>query len=144
MNIVTSERLLRKPTEFVKETDDIKQVVEDLFRELEERQALGLAANQLGYSCRVFAMRVEPMPPICIVNPVVTKQKGSQLGTEYCLSVPGEKVVIKRPHMVVVKGVNQYFRPVRYRLSGLQARIACHEIDHLLGKLIVDYQEEGT
>ncbi|MBA7574431.1 Peptide deformylase [subsurface metagenome] len=56
--------------------------------------------------------------------------------------MPGEGVVIKRPHMVVVKGVNQYFRPVRYRLSGLQARIACHEIDLLLGKLIIDYKEE--
>ncbi|GAI68069.1 unnamed protein product [marine sediment metagenome] len=141
MNIVTSERLLRKPTGLVKETDDVKQVVEDLFREMEEREALGMAANQLGYSCRVFVMRVEPLPPICIVNPVVAKQKGSQLVTEYCESLPGEGVVIKRPYVVVVKGVNQYFRPVRYRLSGLQARIACHEIDHLLGKLIVDYKE---
>lgn len=141
MNIVTSERFLRKPAGPVKETDDIKQVVEDLFREMKERNTLGLAANQLGYSCRIFVMSMEPMPPICIVNPVITKQKGSQLSTEYCESLPGGKVVIKRPYVVVVKGVNQYFRPVRYRLSGLQARQACHEIDHLQGKLITDYKE---
>ncbi len=142
MNIVTSERLLRKPTKPVKETDDIEQVVEDLFRELKERDTLGLAANQLGYSCRVLVMSMEPMPPICIVNPQVTKQKGSQLGTEYCLSVPEEKAVIKRPYVVVVRGVNQYFRPVRYRMRGQQARVACHEVDHLLGKLITDHEEK--
>ncbi|MBA7591516.1 Peptide deformylase [subsurface metagenome] len=107
---------------------------------MEERQALGLAANQLGYSCRVLVMSMEPMPPICIVNPQVTKQKGSQLSTEYCLSVPEEKVVIKRPYVVVVRGVNQYFRPVRYRLRGLQARVASHELDHLEGVLITDYE----
>ncbi len=141
MNIVTSERLLRKPTKPVKETDDIEQVVEDLFREMKERDTLGLAANQLGYSCSIIVMSMEPMPPICIVNPQVTKQKGSQLSTEYCLSVPGEKVVIKRPYIVVVvKGVNQYFRPVRYRLRGLQARVASHELNHLEGVLITDYE----
>ncbi len=142
MTIITNERDLRKPTEWVKETDSIKQVADDLFREMKEHEGcVGLAANQLGYEYRMFVMDMKPLPPICIVNPVVIKQRGSQIATETCLSLPGESVVIKRPHLVKVKGINQYFRPVKHQLSGLLARVACHEIDHLCGKLIIDYKE---
>lgn len=140
MNIVTNEMELRKPTEWVKETDSIKQVAEDLFREMKEHQALGLSANQLGYDYRMFVINVKPLPPICIVNPVVVKERGSQVGIEPCFSLPGESVAVKRPYLLKVKGVNQYFKPVKYQFSGLQARVACHEIDHLCGKLIIDYK----
>lgn len=140
MQIVTNETSLRKPTEWVKEGDDIKQVVDDLFREMKEHQAIGMAANQLGYDYSIFVMNAKPLPPICIVNPVVVKKKGSQLAHEWCLSVPGQSIVVKRPLRVRVKGVNEYLKSVKYQFSGLQARIACHEIDHLCGKLITDYK----
>ena len=97
MQIVTDESILRKPTEWAKEGDDIKQVVDDLFRQIKEHEELGMAANQLGYDYRMFVMNVKPLPSICIVNPVV-KQKGSQLSTEECLSLPGQSIVVKRPH----------------------------------------------
>lgn len=140
MKIVTNEKQLRKPTDFVKEGEDISEMVDSLFREMQENDALGLAANQLGYKKRLFVMSIEPWPPICVVNALILKNRGSQVGMEGCRSLPGVKVRVKRPQQITLRGVNQYFRPVKYRLSGLQARIACHEIDHLIGKLITDHE----
>lgn len=143
MDIVTSITQLRKPTKQVGSGDDISDIVANLFAELGMyRNAGGLSANQLGYNKRVFVMIMKPCPPICIVNPLITKQRGSQIGEEFCLSLPGHPVTVKRPQQIVVKGENQYHKYVKYKLSGLQARIACHEIDHLNGKLITDYKLE--
>ena len=140
MNIVTNEKELRVPTDFVAEGEDIGEIVNNLFREMREHDALGLAANQLGYNKRIFVMSVKPRPPICVVNAVIQKNRGSQVDLEGCRSLPGVQLRVKRPQQITLKGVNQYFKPVRYRLNGLQARIACHEIDHLVGKLITDYE----
>lgn len=141
MKIVTDIKKLRRPTKIVKVGDDIEDVVATLFTGLEEHNIVGLSANQLGYNLRFFVMKVDPLSPICIVNPIIVKERGSQLGKELCQSLPGVVVIIKRPRQVVVKGLNQYYKLVKYKFSGLQARIACHEVDHLNGKLITDYKK---
>lgn len=143
MEIITNEQQLRKPTKAVTEGDDISEIVVNLFQEMREHDALGLAANQLGYKKRIFVMRMNPWPPICVVNAVIQKERGSQVGLEECRSLPGVQVSVKRPQHITLKGVNQFFKPVKHRLSGSQARIACHGIDHLIGKLITDYKTEG-
>jgi len=144
MNIVTVIEQLRRPTEWVKDNDDIGEVVDNLFKGLKEFKeiynTLGLAANQLGYNLRIFVMVMTPSPPICIVNPILHKEKGHQVRSEGCLSLPGVVVKVKRPQQVVIKGLNQYRKPVKYRLRGQRARIACDELDHLAGKLIIDYR----
>jgi len=60
-----------------------------------------------------------------------------------CESLPGKSVYVERPKLIKVKGLNQYLEPVTYSLSGFSARVACHEIDHLDGKLIIDYLGES-
>jgi len=140
--IVTDIRFLRKRTEEVQEGEDISEIVASLFQELKEFNAEGLSANQLGYNKRIFVMTMKPYPPICVVNPIITKVRGNQLGEERCLSLPGVTVKVKRPQQIIIKGLNQYFKPVKYKLSGFQARKACHEIDHLNGKLIIDYKQQ--
>lgn len=140
MEIVTDIIKLRKPAKIVKEGDDIEECVEGLFQGLKERNnAVGLSANEIGYKYSIFVMDMPTGPPICVMNPVITKQRGSGVRKEVCLSIPGVEVIVKRPKQIVVKGINRYFKPVKYKLSGFQARIACHEIDHLFGKLIIDY-----
>lgn len=141
MNIVTNEAQLRIPTDFVKKGEDISEIVDNLFREMQDHDALGLAANQLGYKKRIFVMNMKPWPPICVVNALIRKNRGGRVSLEGCRSLPGVEVRVKRPQHITLKGVNQYFKPVKYRLKGLHARIACHEIDHLIGKLITDYKE---
>lgn len=149
MKIITDIAQLRKTAEEVKEGEDIWEIVANLFDELKEDHVLelkeyqpwGLAANQLGYNKRIFVMVMTPYPPICVVNPVITKERGSQLGREACFSLPGVIVMVKRPYQVVVKGENQYRKPVKHKLRGYLARVACHEVDHLAGKLIIDYKQ---
>lgn len=137
--IVTDIFILRKPCKEVKEGQAIADLVAELFQGLTEHSAQGLAANQIGKSLRVFVMRNDPEPPICLVNPLIAKFRGSQWGEEGCLSLPGVKCQVKRPKDIVIKAQNQYRAPVKYRFSGLKARTACHEVDHLNGKLITDY-----
>lgn len=126
----------------VKAEDNPAELANIMFRVLREHRAQGLAAVQVGRRLRLIVLLNEPGTPICLVNPLITKSKGSVVADEGCLSLPGEIVPVPRPRRVTIEGLNQYMKPVRYRLEGIRARRACHELDHLNGKLITDYQEE--
>ena len=138
MKIVTDIAAMRKPCEAVKEDENIVELAELMFKAMQELKAQGLSANQIGLDKRVFVMLTKATP-ICIVNPVITMSKGIVASNEGCLSIPGQIVRVKRPQVIRIKGVNQYFRPVNYKFEGIEARRACHEFDHLRGKLITDY-----
>jgi len=142
VDIITDEKCLREPCRFVEQGEDISLIVANLFKEMSEHLGGGLAAPQLGYDVRIFVMWSIPGPPICIVNALVVKEKGgNSVRLERCLSLPGVAIEVKRPREVVIKGLNQYFKPVRYRFRESLARIALHELDHCCGKLIIDYKE---
>lgn len=144
MEIVTDIERLRKPAEWVKQDDPVLEVAAELFEVMREHNGMGLSANQLGYDLRMFVMELRQHTRICVVNPVITKTKGGYKGDEGCLSLPGVFIQVKRPMKVRVKGVNQYFKPVNYKFTGIEARQACHEIDHLIGKLITDYAKNSS
>ena len=76
--------------------------------------------------------------PIELVNPVIIKEEGEQVGSEGCLSVPGQSGIVKRPMKVTVKAQDR--KGNTFEISGeeLLARAFCHEIDHLNGILYVD------
>lgn len=138
--IVTDREILRKPTKEVMPGDPVLEVAGELFKEMREYKAQGLSANQLGYSLSMFVMVQQRGAPICLVNPQIVKEKGWQGANERCLSLPGEVVQVIRPKEIRIKGVNPYFKPVNYKFADIEARRACHEIDHLNGKLIIDYR----
>ena len=138
MNIITDLDFLRQPCAWVPADTPIDDLVHDLFRVMQELQALGLAANQLGHQLRVFVMAMNEQPPICLVNPIIHKARGHQTYTEECLSLPGQTYRVTRPMTVLVKGEDQHRQAVKYRFSGGEARTACQELDHLDGRLIVD------
>jgi len=141
VDIVTDQKQLRKLTKPVEEGENISKIVDALLSELKERNAWGLSANQLGYDRQVFVMKMSIGPPVCVINPSISKERGSQVRTENCLSVPGKIIEVKRPLQIVLKGINRYFKPVKYRLNGIYARTACHEVDHLNGILIIDKEK---
>ncbi len=139
--IITDIKQLRKKSEVVYPGVDIEWIVADLFASLEAAEGGGLAAIQLGYPLKIFVMiQKAPYPPICVVNPHVNKTKGGLIAEETCLSLPGEHVEVPRAEQITLVCFNQYMKPVKLKLKGLQARIAQHEIDHLEGKLIIDYK----
>lgn len=97
---------------------------------------LGLAASQVGLTKRMFAMRfpsAEDMTPIVLVNPVITKQEGSAVGQEGCLSIPTIYDQVERAAFVRVEF--QYIDGMEgvLEFEDLEARIVQHEIDHLDG-----------
>ena len=140
MNIVTDQEKLKKQTCPVNPVNPVSKIAAELFKTMKEYNGQGLAANQIGYDLQIFVMKRENYSPICLVNPVITSRKGNQRGPEGCLSIPGITKMVTRPYKIRVKGFNQYFVPVSYSFTGIESRRACHEIDHLNGKLIIDYE----
>ena len=145
--IVTDPELLRLPTVKVNPERDLAALdvlVGNLFQVMaqrqRQRQGLGLSANQIGSKLRVCVLAMAPDSPICLVNPVLHKVKGSQTAEEGCLSLPGVIMRTRRPAEVVVVALNQYLHLVKYRFRNLRAVTLCHELDHLDGRLIIDQE----
>jgi len=99
---------------------------------------VGLAATQVGILKQLIVIDIgEGL--MKLVNPVLTKEAGSESGEEGCLSVPGECVLIKRAKRVAVDFLDESGLHSHIKADGLLARALQHEIDHLQGKLIIDY-----
>lgn len=137
----------------VEQGADVKPLIEKMKRVLaRDKGGVAIAANQLvGHSERVFIMKPQPNASIfyVLVNPSLTRRKGVQESKEQCLSVafpenmwgkqPGRpEFVIRRPREITIIGFNEFWKPVKYALTGFGARVACHELDHLNGILISD------
>jgi len=140
-DIVTDVDQLHIPTRKVPEGYDIKELVSDLLLVLKQEITVGISANQLGCGLSVIAFKLLTGRPLIFVNPVITKAKGSVRGPEGCLSIPetvDKPLKIVRPKMITVTGFNQYYKYQRLKFRGLEARVACHEVDHLKGILITD------
>ena len=99
---------------------------------------IGLAAPQVGVLKKLIVAEVEG-EVIKLANPEILNVKGTDNMKEGCLSIPNLGVNIERPFEVIVEGLNGRGQPVEIKAKGLLARVLQHEIDHLNGKLIVDY-----
>ena len=98
----------------------------------------GLAANQIGVALRVCVVKGDENQIWGLVNPVIVKAEGSQVGYEGCLSKPGWVGEVERHEAVVVKGLNRHGKEVRIKSTGFTARAFQHELDHLDGVLFTD------
>jgi len=115
-----------------------KDILADMALTMYLNQGVGLAATQVGIAkCLVVIDVGDGL--IKFINPIITKKEGSQLSEEGCLSVPGECIKIKRAKTVVVSFLNEEGRPSHITGAGLLSKAIQHELDHLSGKLIVDY-----
>jgi peptide deformylase len=99
---------------------------------------IGLAATQVGINkCLIVADIGEG--PVRLANPVILNRKGLSQMEEGCLSLPGVGVTIDRPDQIIVRGLDENNKIIELEAVGLLARVLQHEIDHLEGKLIIDY-----
>ena len=101
-------------------------------------QGVGLAAAQVGIGKQLAVIDVGG-GLIKMVNPVITKREGVESMEEGCLSCPGANVIIKRARKVTVSFLNEDGDLMELKAEGLLARAIQHELDHLSGKLIIDY-----
>ena len=120
----------------------IQTLVDDMFETMYAAPGIGLAASQVDVHERVIVMDLteDRSDPKVFINPEVTVLD-DDLGTydEGCLSVPGFYETVKRPRAVEVSAMNREGQQFTERLEGLMAICLQHEIDHLEGKLFVDY-----
>ena len=137
--IVTDLEYLRKPCKEVEDQHNVEAMAYALRWELKKYPGCSMAANQAHISYRVCVIAQGTMMPIVLVNPVIVKQQKPRLVAEGCLSLPGITVSVARFMYVKVKGMDEKRRKVKYTFTGTQAQAVQHEIDHLDGKLMIDY-----
>jgi peptide deformylase len=131
--------ILRKKSKPVKTvTDKEKRILEEMVNVMQSFKGVGLAANQVGLNIRLIV--VDTGDIVCkIANPEIIDRKGSSELEEGCLSLPSQCITIKRFNEVTVKGLDENNKEVIIKTKGMYAHVFQHEIDHLDGKLIIDY-----
>ena len=127
--------LKKKCKPVVKMTDNIRELIGDMFDTMYESRGVGLAAPQVGILRRICVVDVMDGEPIVLINPEVLETSGEQTDDEGCLSVPGKVAEVTRPDHVVVQSLDMDMNPVTYEGEGLRARAILHEMDHLDGIL---------
>jgi len=133
---------LRKKAEKVPAVDgSIRKLVDDMLETMYESRGVGLAATQVNVHKRVIVMDVseEKDAPICLINPEIIEKDGVEESEEGCLSVPGFFEKVKRAEHIRVKALNRDGQPFELEARDLLAVCVQHEMDHLDGKLFVDY-----
>lgn len=135
------ERLRRKakPVEVVDAS--IQRLIDDMFETMYAAPGVGLAATQVNVAKRVVVIDVSETKdqPLCLINPEILDRSGIEEREEGCLSVPGVFEKVCRAEKVKVKALDRSGKPFEFEAEGLLAVCVQHEIDHLDGKLFVDY-----
>ncbi|MBF0479530.1 MAG: peptide deformylase [Candidatus Omnitrophica bacterium] len=120
-----------------------RMLVDSMLKTMYAVDGVGLAAPQVGINKRIFI--IDPGDgPIVFINAEIVSKEGMSDFDEGCLSVPGKTVKISRPEKVRVKFYDDQAIYQERTFSGLAARAVQHEIDHLNGRLILDYVLDGT
>lgn len=131
----TLRKVCRPVTEI---TPKILRLLDDMLETMHKANGVGLAAPQVGILRRIAIVETEPGTVYELINPEIIAVDGKQVGTEGCLSSPGEYGVVARPMTVTVRYTNRHGEEMTATGSELLARAFCHEIDHLDGVLFKD------
>ena len=135
-------RLRKKAKAVVTVDDDIKRIVDDMFETMIDSHGIGLAASQVDVHQRVIVMDLmeDGSQPRVFINPEIeVLNDTTEPYDEGCLSVPGFYETVARPSNVMISALDREGKPFKEKASGLLAICIQHEIDHLEGKLFVDY-----
>ncbi len=133
-------RTIAKPVTEV--TDKIRKIIDDMFETMYEAPGIGLAASQVNVHQRIVTMDLsdDKDDPLVFINPEVTVLDGElESMQEGCLSVPGFYEDVTRVEHCLVKALDRNGKPFELEARGLLAVCIQHELDHLEGKLMVDY-----
>ena len=139
---VLGDPILRQETKPVAQiTSEHLKLIDDMFETMHAAQGIGLAAPQVGRTERIAIVDVEGgKQPLALINPqVVSSSTRQEKSEEGCLSIPDVFGDVERPESVVVRALDRDGRGIEVSASGLLARCLQHEIDHLNGKLFIDY-----
>lgn len=133
---------LRQVAKPVTQVDDrVQRHIDDMFETMYAAPGIGLAAIQVGIPLRLVVIDVSEQhdQPLCLINPAILAKEGEEEMDEGCLSVPGFYETVRRAERVRVRALDRDGQPFELETDGLLAVCIQHEIDHLDGKLFVDY-----
>jgi peptide deformylase len=138
--IVTAEDpVLRARTKKVSSFDaSLHRLLDDMLPTMRDAPGVGLAANQVAVPLQVAIIEIDGKLTE-LVNPQIVKASGEQVDWEGCLSIPGYVAEVTRAAKVTVKARDRHGREFRVKGEELLARALQHEIDHLNGRLYIDY-----
>ena len=139
-NVVTEgDEILRKKCREVSEVNDrIRMTLEDMLETMHSQYGVGIAAPQVGVMRRMFIAEPEEGKIYYMINPVILEQSGSQIDDEGCLSVPGMIGTVERPDYIKIEALDINGEKQVYEFYDFDARVMCHEYDHLDGILYID------
>ena len=138
-------RLKKKSVEVENITDALIKLAEDMMETMYDAPGIGLAAPQIGVLERLIVMDCakkedEEPDPIIMVNPtIIASSEENSVYEEGCLSIPEHFAEITRPELVQVEWIDLDGRQHSEEFGGLKSTCIQHEIDHLNGKLFIDY-----
>lgn len=136
------DKRLRSVAQEVAQVDEqIKILVDDMLETMYAAKGVGLAATQVNVQKRVIVMDIseDKNEPICLINPEIVETGGTEESEEGCLSVPGFFEKVSRAETITVKALNRDGELFELEARDLLAVCIQHEMDHLQGKLFVDY-----
>jgi peptide deformylase len=136
---VLGDPILRQNTVPVKDiTDELRTLVADMFETMHHARGIGLAAPQVGRTERLAVVEIEG-EALVVINPEIVETSGKARAEEGCLSIPDIYADVERPKDVVVRAMDLDGNSYELQATELLARCLQHEIDHLDGKLFLDY-----
>ena len=143
--ITVPDDVLRKKSQNVQKVgEDEKKLIKDLFETMYHHKGIGLAAIQVGIPKRIIVLDVmqkeDQKKPLCFINPVIKKLSNERSKYEEgCLSIPNTFIEIERPKSCIVEYVDIDGKKINMECDGLLSTCIQHEINHLDGKLIIDF-----
>lgn len=132
-------RDVAKPVEAVDAT--VHKLLDDMLETMYDAPGIGLAATQVGVNRRVVVIDVseQKTSPLVLINPEILASSGKEDGEEGCLSIPGIFESVSRATQVTFRALDRQGQPYEMDVDGLLGVCVQHEVDHLDGKLFVDY-----
>jgi peptide deformylase len=135
-------RLHKKASPVAQVDERIRQLVDDMFETMYEARGIGLAATQVDVHERIVVIDIseERNEPLVLINPELVATSADRLvGDEGCLSVPTIYDKVERVSWVRVRALDREGQPHEFEADGLLAVCVQHEMDHLMGKVFVEY-----
>lgn len=119
----------------------IRRLIDDMLETMYQAPGIGLAATQVNVAKRVVVIDIseDKDQPLCLVNPEILERDGIEQMEEGCLSVPGVYELVSRADHIRMRALDRDGKPFEMEADGLLAVCIQHELDHLDGKLFVDY-----
>ncbi|GAA5218758.1 peptide deformylase [Corallincola platygyrae] len=135
------ERLRTVASPVQEVNDEVRKIVDDMFETMRDENGVGLAATQVNIHKQIVVMDVSENgdEPRVFINPKIIAREGQSCNEEGCLSVPGANASVDRATHVTVEALDQDGNPFKLEAEGLLAICIQHELDHLQGKLFIDY-----